>query len=71
MWKRKKPIFILSLILAAILCLNSCATANYDNFASIEVIMKNGGVEDEPNGDILRFWIDLNETEEAKNDDLG
>ena len=46
-------------------------TANYDNFASIEVIMKNGGVEDEPNGDILRFWIDLNETEEAKNDDLG
>ena len=46
-------------------------TARYDNFASIEVIMKNGGVEDEPNGDILRFWIDLNEAEEAKNDALG
>ena len=46
-------------------------TAKYDNFASIEVIMKNGGVEDAPNGDILRFWIDLNETEDAKNDDLG
>lgn len=46
-------------------------TARYDNFASIEVIMKNGGVEDEPNGDVLRFWIDLNEAEEAKNDALG
>ena len=45
-------------------------TAKYDNFASIEVIMKNGGVEDEPNGDILRFWIDLNETENAQNDDV-
>lgn len=45
-------------------------TANYDNFASIEVIMHNGGVEDEPNGEVLRFWIDLNETEEVKNDVL-
>ena len=45
-------------------------TAKYDNFASIEVIMKNGGVEDEPNGDILRFWIDLNETEKGSKDDL-
>ena len=31
MLRRKKPIFILSQILAAILFLSSCTTANYDN----------------------------------------
>ena len=31
MLKRKKQIFILSLILTANLCLSSCTTTNYDN----------------------------------------
>ena len=43
-------------------------TAKFDDFSTIEMIMNNGGIEDEPNGDVLRFWVNLTETEKVIRD---
>ena len=43
-------------------------TAKYDDFSMIELIMDNGGVEEEADGEMLRFWINLTETEKVVRD---
>ena len=43
-------------------------TAKFDDFSTIEMIINNGGIEDEPNGDVLRFWVNLTETEKVIRD---
>lgn len=43
-------------------------TAKFDDFSMIEMIMNNGGVEEAGDGETLRFWINLTETEKVIRD---
>ena len=45
-------------------------TARYDDFAMIEMIVNNGGIEEpsDEDNETLRFWINLTETEKVNRD---